>query len=748
VANAARAYRRPTRHAGAQGDPRDAVLRSRTRNLLRSLSRPLACAVRLAPALFHASFAWGELRDAPPGIEGLMPRRRWGDLARDLGLPPPKKGPRGARLVSALFVSAVGPGLEFLVVPVTPMDVEARTRLETRAAIVAHALAVAGPVTVQVLHGPVDHRALPLCRLALFGCLLAGRPPESFWAPASAVAGARLPGALVGELTRSAPTPLSVLLTLLLAAEAHLVPAEVLRRATAQAHGAFTAADPELLLALWATWDTAHGAAALRALKCGGLLPCARALANGLAADSAYGQGVTPFPENLLRAGPVLTLGRRLALAAARSVRKVPLPERALLSEALRREVLETGMPRALLPALGRALSSANSTDNPAGAALFERRKAHIRELRDASGACLGRGASAEQARLRALALITAAHGKAPLTSKPARLWDRVAARLAKPVTRRTVVAVAFASRAGAAWVPLARVLFVLLRPGTRPGSQALGAGAAVERLLLETNRGSIIETIAATGQSEPAAAWLTRLVRQGGDAKRAKLPFALQLGETVLLPADGPKHLRRFPAKRFALRPRACVFSSAAEGATNGPPAPSGRLRRHPVIECQVSRLGEAQAAIVYVDEVGQRLREVIPIEHLADHLTETQALLRTKSPALLMLRPTAEVAAIAGHRLGLDLPTVTLELHGELPWKMVLVIGADRFGRGEPMGYRAAAQVVLSSWQPGVLGRIAVSSVQVWLNGAPPSPMARLYARSMVLRRLWAHVAHEAKA
>ena len=61
---------------------------------------------------------------------------------------------------------------------------------------------------------------------------------------------------------------------------------------------------------------------------------------------------------------------------------------------------------------------------------------------------------------------------------------------------------------------------------------------------------------------------------------------------------------------------------------------------------------------------------------------------------------------------------------------------------GEASADSYRAAAQLVLSQWQVGLRGHLDVTELAVGIGGTDPSALQRLYLRSLLIRRLNAHI------
>lgn len=705
----------PERAAGA-------LVRWRAWRLLRALPPQQRRAVRLLPALFQADFAGGELASGAPGVDGVAAGAHWARWARVLGLPGTHTARAGRALVYSLFVLPAPDGaLDVRLVLLPGLTRAEQARVAARAGAVERTLAKVG-VTVRVSSQPArpEPRDAPrVLALAAFGALVAGRVPPSLF---QVEPGRALDAALVGHLVEAAPTPLCALALGLLARGTALQPGEVWLHGRWRGLTLRALADPERLCLLWAALDSGDEP----------LCEVLRELTRPTAAARP--------------AADVLALGAALTRALLLAARGVPRGVRAPLEARLRREVLAHGVPSPLLPALGRALRLGRA--DAAQVVLAARPVRGGWEVRDRSGAVLGRGRGEAQARVRALALARAALGEVPRAALPDATWQRAAEALGPGPARRVVLveappgtdAVPDAARA----LRFTSAVVLCVRDGARPSARRLSAEATLRRLLAPDARGLPREVLAVHADAQPAAARLRQLDALAPAAREAGLELAVSGGERVWALSRG--RVRHHPLERFLRRPRrlACdADSHALAGAeAHGLDAP----RSPGLLTCAATPLaGGREAALLYATHDGLRLRERVPLPLAEQHLADAQRLLRALpgAPRLAVVAPRA--LELAGRALHAAAPApVLLELEAELArGHLTLVLDGERYGHGGRLGLGAAAQVVLSRWPQGTRGALSFTRVAATLHGRPAGALGVLYARSLALRRMWAQLA-----
>ncbi len=738
----------PAAPAGVTAEQLTAVLRWRARWLRRTLSTRDHQAARLVPALLQASFPTGDLRGEPPGIEGLAVRRTWGGLARVFDLPPPIARQRGKRLVAAVMATqGQKGGLEVFVITAPGIGVAERARVEQRVIVIEDLMHTRNvPFQFAVLTWEkLELFAEPLLRLIPFGALLAGKLPESFW---EVPAGKYISAEAMSRLVERAPTPLCAHAALLMVAGQALPPTAAMRKGLEEGRRALDLMDPEYFCAYWASLGGDPKRLLLQTVAMCNDDVRVRQLAS--ANMGRTGDRIAP--------GEVAKLGRTLTLASVSALRRSPGPVRLRLRPWVKREVLSRGMPAPLLSALARGFRAVES--NRRGPPLFvKRRSRRVFEACDPSGAPLGRGATPEQAQLRAIVLLARALGEVPELED--RAWKALGDRLAKGTEKRTLLlAVEGAPAMGSPHDPLNRgpdrafgfgdMLVVTLRPGGRPCARRLTPLKAVETLVTEASRGTLVDAVAVSGDATPATA---RLIRVANLARTTNVtaPLALEAGGQVLL--LGPERVRRYPLRSFAARPRRCApdpeapdLSPWAEDKITQSPFGGNQL----IITCHVSRIGDEQAAILYLDPQGYQLHEEVPLLGLEGYLNDAQNILRARpSPMLLMIRYSKEIEAAVG-RYGLTgtEAKVPFEVGGQLPFGLQVTMGGETFGTGAQLGWEAAAQSVLSAMPSGAHGLLCCKGVNVDIWGRPAVGLARLYARWTAWRRLKLHVGRACRA
>jgi hypothetical protein len=747
----------PPRSGVASPERMSAVLRWRARWLRRSLPYKSGLSLRLLPALLEASFPYRDLRGEPPGIEGLGARRCWGVVARAFDLPPPISRQRGRRLVSALLTTQAPEGLQTYALATHGAGPQELERLHARLTVCQDILSNAGvPMKVAVLPSTsADFAAEPLLRALPFGALIAGRIPAQLWENREGLSSGEVGCAAIARLAVHAPTPFCEIALLLMAGETAPSPAAALRSALEQGFRPAELADPELFCAAWGTAAAVREALLYRLLASCTSNPRTRQVAAQWARPLTKGFGGLAL-GGPASTGEILELGRLVTRAAVSAVRRAPAPGRIELKKRLRRDVIEAGLPKVLVPSFAQALRTVEAGRGRAPLLQLVPRPGPSFEVRDPSQAPLGRGRKAEQAHARAVALVARVTGRIPPDVADDRVWRLVGNRFLHPAEERSLFLVLLPdpTAKGSPHDPLNRgperrfgfgdCVAVLLRPGGRPSARRLTPDAAVAIAVREAWRGISVEVHGASGEVHPAAARLSRALHLARPGELMGAPPTLEAGGRVLYLTES--RLRQFKLGRFAARPRLCYPDPEAPDLS---PWAEDNLRvsnlgHRATILCHATRFGEENAGILYVDPLGFQLREEVPLVFLAEHLADAQALVRQEpSPMLLSVRYSKELELAAG-RYG-PAPTdgrVDVEISGSLPFGLQLQLQGERFGRGHPLGWRAAAQTVLAAWPSGAIGRIAVKSVRVEIACKPVSGLARLYARSLALRRLQAHV------
>jgi hypothetical protein len=311
--------------------------------------------------------------------------------------------------------------------------------------------------------------------------------------------------------------------------------------------------------------------------------------------------------------------------------------------------------------------------------------------------------------------------------------WVRLSGLLARPPVRRTLIFVLTAQGAsGLDNTPPGALCITFGSNAQTLAVEKTDAKVAMERLLLESMHGSHVETLADLAHLRPLAARMTQLAQQQRD--NAQTPVAAEAWGRMFLCKRG--RIYKYSPARFLVRPQKCLLSAA--GTTAAPRMPGIRL-----IECNVSREGDKEARLTYRDGDSYQLSEVIPLEHLPEHLPETEALLRKGTTScVLSISGARDLESMARRRFSELGKSVPVEVEGKFPFTLSLLTCQEQFLAGSELGWDAAALAILSTWPPEALGRIAVSGIEVAVDGIGAVGLMKLYLRSLVLRKLWAHI------
>lgn len=683
-------------------DPRVAVLRWRLRWLLQSLPPRAKIATRFFPLLLHCSFERSEFRSEAPGIDGMKVRPGWGLLSRAAGLHPPVGYQRGRGLAEAVL-ALPGETPCLWVLPRPDLGVREIEVLKARIQAARAYLASFG-VDVRVLEAP-----FPLELLA-YGALVAGRLPQRFWTHLDEQVEKPFTLEHVMRSGQFAPTPVAFLLSLLLRKGVGPTLPSHLQSELNQGTPARLLADSEYLLLLWARRSCALRLEAEWALHLGAMRESTR--------KAAAPQPREIAPETLL------LFARRLWVSARWTVRALPRQEKGSFSERLLRESVE-GIPAFLAKQLtgkfGSTLTSATATWN----GQFE--------VRDPPGALLSNAASADQATVRALSLLRSLQGNQRLQVPG--FWQKILQKMAQRGDRRMAICVTL-PRADLT-APVEEAVWVLMRPATRPTARRLKGRQILPTALVEIARGGTIEVLIGTDEPDPASSRLDRTLVQTAAARRLGHELALQDGGVVLCIDDNL--VQRIPYGNFVARPRHHTFISGDPLVAHA--SFMGRRWSSPTIECQINTHDERRAAVEYLDGLGNHFRELVPLSHLDAHIRETQKMLRELPvPGLLAIRASAQVAAQATRNT--DLPVVSIEVSGKLPFKLQLRFAGEVFGGSAASGWEAAATRILSLWPGNTRGRLSITRIAVDTPPGRAVSLQMLYVRSVVSRRLNSHL------
>ncbi len=719
-----------------------AMLCWRRRWLARHLAPRDYQAVQLLPVLLQANFSHRELRGDPPGVAGVKSQRRWAPLARAFHLPPPSGSQRGRRMISALLAIPGREGVDTFAVLDPALGPRELDRVRARLEVAQSLLRAEGvKLTLQPLSLADRTTARVPLGLLPFGALLAGGLGLDFW---DRVAAPHLveDQAEISDLWQRSPTPLTRLMLMYLAPVGGPPPFPSLWRLLGQGVRPKDLQDPDWFCTLWAAETTRRP---------GALFELAGQVASAATRRLALRHAGHGGTDELLEPRAVLAIGRAIGLELARAIRPVNPPLGGPLRRALRRDVLSAGCPTVLLGALGRSLARTRPANNAPGW-LTEEHHGGVTEVFAPGAASLGIGSRPEQAWARALFLLFRSLGAPSAIPDAPPMFQRLGPRLFKPCEQRTLAVVARAEEIpGPPHDPLNRgpdrqlavreALVVTLLPDGRPSARSVAPSEAAQTLILEAGAGTAVEVIAADADSEVTAA---RLGRVAGRCRNhaLEIPLTLEVGGRALA-FEPDRPLRRFPVASYASRPRS--FAADPEAWDFGGAVGAGRVSRTGgrAIDCLVWALDETQACVWYSTADGLHLRETAPIASLEKHLEEGQRLARQSDPPMVMtLRAAPDVAArVARCDPFLD-NVVTVDIRGRLGLGLTIELGGEQFGAGTGLGFRAAAEAMLSRWPPGIFGHLKVGAMDVDCGARQQSALHRLYARSIVYRRLRAHI------
>jgi hypothetical protein len=714
-------------------------------------------AARLFPVLLHASFKNSTLTADPPGVPGMAYRRSWVIWAASFGLAPPWRVQKGECLAEAVFAFPGASGLELVVIAPAEARGGARRILEERVDLASGVLR-AGKVTCVATVLDVDAfcSARSAARLLLFGSMLAGRLSAATCRSLLRAWRASLSSEDIAWLFEGAPTSLSSLAVGILAAGGVAGPLDAIEECIRGGASARALAAPDAAPVAWAGAVTPTGPDLDLVL---GLL---RPGSTVYPRPAGAGGGVQPPARDPALA---VQVGGRLALAFVKAVRR----SRPLRASGRWREVIGAGGPRALLPLIGGGLreSAASGILRPGlepgpGNGGFE--------IQLGPGA-LSRGATSIQARVRALALLAEA-GDSTILATLDPQWRALASRLARPRARPALLVVVEGAVGNEPPLdpinrgPQRQVAFppaLVIHHGStrRPSGRVLPADQAVEALIGAAHSGDDVEVIPSSGTALKSALRLTdvaRMLAPGAsfpDAPRGAhpLPVAIQAGGRVYL--TGRRTVRRFPLESFMNRPRAFLADPDAPDlvAAPGDRSATGRDPKG-IIQLRASLSSEpGMAWLLYVDGAA-RFREHVALQELEEHIRDTRSVLQdVQAGAALALRSDPEMEA-ARRRAGAGRQSrrFEVEIRGELPHRLQVRVavpnqlnawsGSEWYGAPGFAGWEAAALSAMAHWVPGEEGRIVCRRARVVTRPGCPLGIVSLYARSIVIRRMTAHI------
>ncbi|MBL8957927.1 MAG: hypothetical protein JNK82_44540 [Myxococcaceae bacterium] len=404
-----------------------------------------------------------------------------------------------------------------------------------------------------------------------------------------------------------------------------------------------------------------------------------------------------------------------LRLELVRKLRKTPLFDRPTFRSHLKRELLPGGIPQSLLPAL--RLASGEVT----------RRKAPHLEVKVAAGMvtlCLPGGAlfakarTLLQARARALLLAHALWGFVPDAWITGPQWKKLAQRLGSERARTTVL---FAlGHEGSS-------LALRLRTGKEPRMRELDATATLKHVIASAANGHQVEVVGCSQAQELEAIRLSQLAWRA--AANASEALSLDLNGRTLVYAGG--RFKSYETGRYLERPRRAVPLERVA-------APKSTQPLGPTVECEAVLDGD-RARLRYRSK-GWAFSEHVSLDALTSHLQGAMSICAQhhERPRFVLHLDDAITKHLKSGRVQ-TAPPATLEVRGDLTRGLVVMHQGQTFGSRE---LRAAAETLLSAWPVGVRGQLDIRHASVSVGGLHGEAIACLYARSLIGRRLSAHI------
>jgi hypothetical protein len=684
-----------------------ALLRWRARRLLREVSAADAASMRAVPALFGASASVRkDLRqNFRVGLRSKQAAARFGSAAT-ANWPPP-----GKHVPVAIFLLPTERGVTLWLYPHAPGDA---ALIAGRGQAIQRLLDLsATQILVKMAPDRPEEFRLWCGRVMAFGGILAGQLPEVFLRPDA------LP---LADVIRSGPTALTRLFL-------SLHPNRTFSPVAALLEGMDQTDDGRLL-------DTEEFAA----LAVNGWADddaCLTLLATGARQRDVRGRAGARLPYSAMPpAQAILRAHFTLAVRSGRAVLKTTRR-----GDAVRKwwqaEVAGNELVPALLEPVSRMIR-----------APLKLRRAGFRqyEVTDGAGAVLGRGTHPDLARIRATGLLARTIGpRAPVPDGDpmcAVLLPRLARSVGKDCAWLLVDSLDEPGHSGD-----------LLNRGedrhTCVASASLVEHSTHRRLTvrrldpaaapLAAARRAAIEVLPLRTQAHALAARIQQLSTIG-DAG-STLPIAVQSNGKVFLSGSRP---RGWQLDRIFQRPRPAKPDPWAADISLSPDAPSSKLEFSGMgLGCYAGLNRGGLATMLFRDTSGLMLRETMEPTLVPEYLTQTMGILASgQKQAPFAIRMAPELVERLKQRAPAPEPRVDIRVTGDVPTGLVVEVFDQRFGAGQPFGWRAAAEAILSAWPIDSVGRIVVTQVAVSLNGLPSNGIARLYARSAATRRLKTHI------
>ena len=211
--------------------------------------------------------------------------------------------------------------------------------------------------------------------------------------------------------------------------------------------------------------------------------------------------------------------------------------------------------------------------------------------------------------------------------------------------------------------------------------------------------------------------------------ASHAGEALSLDVNGRTLVFAGG--RFKSYDRGRYAARPRRAVplegFSTTKSTQALGP-----------TVECEASLDGD-RALLLYRSK-GWAFSEHVSLDALSSHLQGAMSICaHHPERARFVLHLDDGVTKHLKSGRVQTAPPAAIEVRGDLTRGLVVVHQGQTFTSGE---LRAAAETVLSAWPVGVRGQLDIRQAAVGAAGAHGEAIAGLYARSLIARRLGAHI------
>jgi len=404
-----------------------------------------------------------------------------------------------------------------------------------------------------------------------------------------------------------------------------------------------------------------------------------------------------------------------LRVELLRALRRTPLFDRPVFRTHLKRELLPGGIPASLLPALRAAVGEVTRRRAPQLEVSIAPRSVR---LSLPGGALFSRARTLLQARVRALLLAHALWGFVPDAWITAPQWKKLAQRLGSERARPTVLF---------ALGPEGASLALKLRAGKEPRMRELDALQTLKHVIASAASGQQVEIVPCSQLQELEAMRLSQLAWRA--AANAAEPLSLEVNGRTLVYAGG--RFKSYSSDRYAARPRRAVAleSNAAQKSTQA---------LGPAVECDAKLDGDR--ALLRYRSKGWAFSERVTLDALSSHLQGAMSICgqHFERPRFVLHLDDGLAKHLKSGRVQ-TAPPAPVEVRGDLTRGLTVVHSTQTFSSRQ---LRAAAETILSAWPVGVRGQLDIRQASVGVGGAHSEAIACLYARSVIQRRLEAHI------